>query len=127
MIRQSLFLKNKIQRQLDCNGDDFTFKVVKEDKYHQPQESDEVTIRGLYHETSSYLNETSSEGNIYRTIKTSQILTLMSLIEGDNNIPVGSTTKISGNTYKVTGIVNIDNLGVAADISLELQDSGGVT
>lgn len=116
-MRPGLFLKNKIERQLDINGVEYTFDVVKEDKYKQLKESGEkVTIIGLYHESLSYQTINAKEGA--KVIKKMQAM-ILTLQEYAEKLNIGYKLSVNDRRYKISGIVNVQNYSVAAEISLE--------
>lgn len=117
-MQYSLFLKNKIQRQLALNGQDFEFYKSEKDKYGQPKLSEStIKIKGIFHQTSSFLKSEDSEGA--RITKKPQPM-IMALYEDCLNIEKDDQLMISDNKYKVVGKTNVNNLNVAFDISLEV-------
>lgn len=105
---------------LRCEGLKYTFTLMKDDEYRQPVESDEtVTITGIYHEKNSFIKlETSEDASVQRK-KSPMILTLLD--DEVRKISQGYKVKINGVTYKVAGLLDIQNYGVAVDISLEVE------
>ena len=113
-----LFLKNKIQRQLNCKGLDYSFKRNKLDKYKQPTDEviDVVVLKGIYHESNSYITKNVSEAAITQSKKKPMILTLF---ENVGDLKTDDFVLINDVKYKVTGLLDIQNYGVVCDISLE--------
>ena len=119
-MQATLFMKNKIARQIAINGQKFAFVRNKTDDYHQ--QLDEVkevaTISGIFHEATSYVKGTNSDGGRMVSKPQPMILTLRDdnsrLLEKDDKVTIGS------NTYYVIEKYDIKNLGVAYDISLEV-------
>ena len=114
-----LFLKNKVSRLIRAQGEEFTFTRMGEDDYHQPIEQGAVRIVGVYHETNSFITVSSAESASVQRKKSPMILTLMddsvrSLQQGDR-VDMGSVR------YRVAGILDLQNYGVVADISLEME------
>lgn len=116
---QTSFFRNKVQRQINYNGQTFIFNKISRDKYHQANISTpvEITIKGLFHQTISYVNINSSEaGRMVR--KPSPMI--IALYEDCQNINTDDIVFIGDNKYKVIDKTDINNLNVACDISLEL-------
>lgn len=113
-----LFLKNKIKRQLDCNGIEYSFKRNKKDKFNQL--TDEVVnvkeLKGIYHESNSYITREVSEAAITQSKKKPMILTLLENVEG---LELDDFVEINGKKYKINGFLDIQNYNVVCDISLE--------
>lgn len=115
-----LFLRNKVERQLKTNGLDYSFTKMGEDDYHQPIETDQkVSIRGIYHESNSFITLSSSDAASIQKKKSPMILCLM-----DENVKLlsqGDRVTINEVTYRISGILDIQNYSVVADISLEME------
>lgn len=120
-MQATLFLKNKIARQIAMNGRQFSFARFGLDEYHQRLETAEVvaTIEGVFHETTSYIRSTDSDTGRMSSKPQPMILTLCDeasrLLEKDDEVVIGS------NTYRLVAKRDIENLGVAYDISLEVK------
>ena len=114
----SLFLKNKIERQLKCNGLEYTFKRKSLDKFGQ--ETDELvvvkTIKGLYHETNSYVTKKKSDASITTSKKSPMIL---ALFDDALDIKMNDIVSINNSNYIVNDVLNIQNYSIAVNISLE--------
>lgn len=120
-MQVALFLKNKIARQIAINGRQFTFARFGLDEYHQRLETSEViaTIKGVFHETTSYIKSADSDTGRMVSKPQPMILTLCDnnsrLLEKDDEVVIGS------NTYRLIAKRDVENLGVAYDISLEVK------
>lgn len=114
----------KIKRELKRSGIDYEFKRSGVNDFGEPVgEPTEVgTIRGLYHEQNSSVQVTTGDTTQVRTKKIPMILCLYedaaSLV-----LQVGDELKINNKTLKVTGVVNIQEWNIIADISLEVVDN----
>lgn len=117
-MKPPYFMENRIRTQLKRNGLQYQFFRSKLDKFKQPTEELEqvADIKGLYHESNSYIQTTGSDASIIRTSKSPMILCMY---EDAKKIVLGDKIEISGKQYKVSGVLNIQNYNVAADISLE--------
>ena len=114
----------KIKRELKRSGIDYEFKRSDANDFGEPVGEPTVvgTIRGLYHEQNSSVQVTTGDTTQVRTKKIPMILCLhedaASLV-----LQVGDELKINNKTLKVTGVVNIQEWNIIADISLEVVDN----
>lgn len=117
----SLFLKNKIQRQLQLNGQDLIFIRYGIDEYKQVSDEvkESVVIRGLFHTTNSYIKNVDTEGA--RLVSKPQPM-ILALYEDGNKVQKDDEVEMQGHKYKVTALNDVNNFGIAIDISLELID-----
>lgn len=115
----------KLRRELKRSGIDYKFLRAVLNKFGEPSdEYEEVgVIRGLYHEQNGHIQVTTGDTTQVRTKKIPTILCLY-----DDTTPLklqtGDVAMINGKTYSVTGIVDVQNWNVFADISLEVFDNG---
>ena len=114
----------KIKRELKRSGIDYEFKRSGVNDFGEPVGEPIVvgTIQGLYHEQNSSVQVTTGDTTQVRTKKIPMILCLYedaaSLV-----LQVGDELKINNKTLKVTGVVNIQEWNIIADISLEVVDN----
>ena len=114
----------KIKRELKRSGIDYEFKRSGVNDFGEPvgEPTAVGTIRGLYHEQNSSVQVTTGDTTQVRTKKIPMILCLYedaaSLV-----LQVGDELKINNKTFKVTGVVNIQEWNIIADISLEVVDN----
>ena len=114
----------KIKREVNRSGIDYEFKRSGVNDFGEPVGEPTVvgTIRGLYHEQNSSVQVTTGDTTQVRTKKIPMILCLYedaaSLV-----LQVGDELKINNKTLKVTGVVNIQEWNIIADISLEVVDN----
>lgn len=114
----------KLKRELKKSGINYEFKRLNTNKFGEPIcENPELiaTICGLYHEQNSNIQITSGDTTQVRTKKIPMILCLY-----DNAalLAPGDIVKINEKTFKVTGVVNIQEWSIIGDISLEVFDDG---
>ena len=123
----------KLKRILKRSGVDFVFMRSESNEYGEPEgEPLEVaTVRGLYHETNSYVSNTVGDAATTRTKKQPMILCLCEDVEsldlrpGDQTtVPIGAPQTPS-KTLKYVGCVDVQNWGIIADLSLEEVDAVG--
>lgn len=112
-----------VTRAIKTHGKEFEFKHYGKNDFGEPNdEYTLVTIQGLFHQTRGYITKQLSDGTIARSKPQPQILALVddtvrTLVNGDE-------VEYNNQLYKVTGVNDINNLGVAVDISLEMFDDG---
>lgn len=115
----------KIKRELKRSGGDYEFVRSKVNEFGEPSNEEEVvgTLRGLYHERSEHIMVSMSDTTQVRTKKVPSILCLYedaaSLV-----LVIGDRVKLNGKMMKVTGVVNIQEWNLIADVSLEVVDNG---
>ena len=128
----------KLKRELKRSGIDYEFKRKGMNEFGEP--SGELVpigvIRGLYHEENSNIQITTGDTTRIRTKKIPMILCLYedttslgsdnepTLNEKELGLKVDDQVIINGKTFKVTGIVNIQEWSIIGDISLEVIDDG---
>lgn len=114
----------KIKRELKRSGSEFVFKRKFENKFREPSEEEAKigVLRGLYHEQNSNIQITTGDTTQVRTKKIPMILCLYEDVVS-LALQVGDELKINDKTLKVTGVVNIQEWNIIADISLEVIDN----
>lgn len=113
----------KVKRAINTHGQEFTFYRKGLDDYGQPDQTKTtyITVKGLFHQTRSYITKNVSDGTISRSKPSPQILALNN---PDMTLALKDELVFAGKTYIVTGVDNIGNLSIALDISLEIIDNG---
>ena len=121
----------KFRRELKRNGKDYTFRRHKLNKFNEPTDElyDVLTIRCLYHEVSSF--KTTSTGDSSTTVTEKQPMLLCAVEDvKDSGLEIGDFIEVEDSVYgdkkvlRFVGIVDIQNYGIIADISLEVVDDG---
>lgn len=115
----------KLKKELKTSGIDYEFKRLKVNDFDEPTGESEVvaTIKGLYHEQNSNIQITTGETTQIRTKKIPMVLCLYE-DAALAALKVGDVVTINSKTFKVTGVVNIQEWSIIADISLEVVDNG---
>lgn len=121
----------KLKRELRRSGSDFTFYRQRKNEFGAPvgDKEEVVKFRGLYHETSSYRTVTTYDGSTTVIEKSPMILCSVEDIK-DANLAIGDFVEVNDNvfgdkkTMKFTGVTDILDFGLIADISLEVVDDG---
>ena len=125
------FELHKLRRELKRNGNDDTFHRRKLNKFNEPAGDlvDVLTIRCLYHEVSSF--KTISTGDSSTTVTEKQPMLLCAVEDvKDSRLEIGDFIEVVDSVYgdkkalRFVGIVDIQNYGILADISLEVVDDG---
>lgn len=118
------FEEYKIKRELKRSGIDYEFKRAIKNDFGEPSGEPELIgkLKGIYHEENSNIQITTGDTTQVRTKKIPMILCLY---EDAANLvlSIGDIIKINEKTLKVTGIVNISEWNIIADISLEVVDN----
>ena len=115
----------KLKKELKTSGIDYKFKRLKVNGFAEPiGDGDEITtVIGVYHEQNSNVQITTGDTTQVRTKKVPMILCLYD-DAAFVTLQVGDVTAINGKTFEVTGVVNIQEWSIIADISLEVVDNG---
>ena len=114
----------KVNREIKRSGIEYEFKRPGANDFGEPVGEPIVvgTVRGLSHEQNSDIQVTTGDTTQVRTKKIPMILCLYedaaSLV-----LQVGDELKINNKTLKVTGVANIQEWNIIADISLEVVDN----
>lgn len=118
------FEKHKLTRFINSHGQEYTFLSHGSNSFGEPVEgetSNKVTIRGVYHETQGYVTSVADTGGNIKTKPDAQIICRFSDTE---SLKAGMVVEIQGKNYRLIDLRNINNLGVACDLSLELILNG---
>lgn len=112
----------KLRRELKRIGKEYEFKRAVLNAYKEPTDDSVVAgkLIGLYHEQNSYVSATTGETTRTRTKKVPMILCLF---EDAEFLKFGDIVKINSREFKVTGVTNIQEWNIIADISLEVTDN----
>lgn len=115
----------KIKRELKKSGIEYQFERFGKNEFGEPNDTpNEVgKLKGLYHEENSNIQITTGETTQIRTKKIPMVLCLYE-DAALAALKVGDVVTINSKTFKVTGVVNIQEWSIIADISLEVVDNG---
>lgn len=113
----------KLRRELKRIGKEYEFKRDKLNDFKEPTKDSVVAgkLTGLYHEQNSNVSVTTGDTTQTRSKKVPMILCMY---EDATFLKVDDKVKINSKTFKVTGVVNIQEWNIIADISLEVVDNG---
>ena len=115
----------KIQRELNRSGIVVDFLRQETNKFKEPiGEPKKIgSILCIYHEQNGCIKISTGDTTQVRTKKVPMLLCLHSDVS-QVNVQVGDQVKINGKTFNVTGVINIQEWNLVADISLEVVDVG---
>ena len=119
MTNSYLFLKNKVEKRINWGGESYIFTRSVEDKYHRGTETLEFTVKGLYHQSSSYQQKTTDSGAV--TTKKAQPM-ILCMYEDGHLIKTGDKTTVNGVDLLVTGVVDVQELNAVVQVSLEREE-----
>ena len=116
----------KLRRELKRSGRCYRFQRATVNTYGESDGVMEVVgdLVGLYHEQNSHVAITMTDTTQIRTKKVPSILCLYEDVKPLDLI-AGDIVVVNGKRMKVTGIVNVQEWNMIADISLEVIDYGG--
>lgn len=112
------FERHKLNQFIQSQGKTYTFVAYGKNQFGEPDEVEySVNISGVYHETQGYVTSSASDGS---NVKTKPDSLIMCLFEDSIELSVGMVVTIGDKDYKIIDLRDVNNLGVACDISLEV-------
>lgn len=126
-MEASLFLRNKLYRHIEWNGQPFTFYRYAKNKYNELEVGtieQEFAFKGLFHDGGGYggmLNFELYERDGARTITKMKPMILCKYEDG-KNIVIDDAVFIAGIEYRMVEKNNVKNLDIAFELSLEKVD-----
>ena len=118
------FLRNKINRLIQWNGQDFVFTRKEKNQYHEIVDDTEleIHIKGVFHDGGGYggmlnLELFTREGS--REYEKSKPMILCLKDEFSSQILIDDEIQIGDVKYTVVYKVDLKNLGIAYEVSLE--------
>ena len=120
-MKTSNFLLYRLHVHFNMRGIEYVFSRQALDKFGQPLDDtqEEIKLKGIYHESNGYIQTAGYDAAIIRTEKSPMILCLF---DDGNKIKQGDMITIAEKTFRVSGVLNIQNYSIVADISLEEVD-----
>lgn len=115
----------KIKRELKRSGSEYEFVRESRNEFKEPIPGGEPVgkIKCLYHEQNSAIQITTGDTTQIRNKKVPMLLCTYD-DAAQLNLRVGDKVRINGKTFYVTGIINVQEWSIVADISLEVVDNG---
>lgn len=124
----SPFTLSKVKRLLETSGQDYEVSRKELNEYKEPLGGESLyLLRGILHHNVGYISTSSSEGSLTRSKPNNQILTLWDkslssqYISGKDLQPQ-DLIKINNQSYRVSGVSNLGEFNLVADVSLEAID-----
>lgn len=112
------FERHKLIRFIKTQGRTYTFTDSGKNKFGEPTgTSKTVEVPGVYHETQGHVTSSATDG---ANIKTKPDALILCLVEDSTGLERDMVVTIHEKDYKVVDLRDVNNLGVACDISLEL-------
>lgn len=112
--------KAKIQYQLAKNGQQVVFLRYPQNKYKNPDFTKtpiESSAIGIFHQVQTYVTiQDTSDSRMVRK----QTPFIFGLWDDLSKVQLGDITNIAGIKYRVNDVVNVSDLSIAGDISLEV-------
>lgn len=117
------FQRSKVNRLIQQKGIEFTFKRYKKNEFGEPTDElpEEITVRGFYHETSSYVSKASGEATVSRT---KPIPMILCTVEDGAKLKKNDVLLFKGKRYDLVDLTNVNELDICIDISLEVVQDG---
>ena len=114
----------KIERELKRSGIEYEFKRAQLNEFKEPTDVlvSVGVLRGIYHEQNGRVEISTGDTTQIRTKKMPMILCLYNDV-ASLALNVGDIVMINGKKFKVTGVVNIQEWNIIADVSLEVVDN----
>lgn len=114
----------KLNREIKRSGHSYNFyrHTINDFNERISEPTSVCIIKGIYHEEISNVQTTPVDGGLARTKKIPMILCVFD--ENVSNLEMEDFVEINNKTYKVSGVNDISNWGLIADISLEVVDDG---
>lgn len=110
---------HKIHRMVETIGLEYTFRRPVLDNHKEPtgETTTVVTLKGIMHSTAGYVSKTTSEATTIQSKYSPQILTDS---QEAKKLNINDELTIGEKHYKVSGVTDINSLGLAFDISIEV-------
>lgn len=120
------FIRSKILRQVRWNGRNLVFIRYERDKYHQVTDNieEEIHVRCVFHEGGGYggmLNIELYENDGARTVSKMKPM-LLCMYEDGIKLDIDDEVQIGNYWYRIVEKNDVSNLGVAYEISLEIDN-----
>ena len=112
-----------VRRNILAHGQEFVFHRPELNNFKEPTANETlITLQGLFHQTRGYITRNITDGTVSRSQPQPMILTLVN--PESQSLKINDYVLYCNQKYLITGINDINNLGIALEISLELIDNG---
>lgn len=112
---------HRVKQAIRVHGQEFLFSIKEPNEFDEPTgKIITIPVRGLYHETTGYLSESSSDSTTIRKRSSPGILVCW---ESLGPLKIQAELEFNNKTYRVTEIKNLGESNIIGDISLlEIQN-----
>lgn len=115
-MNSAAFQLNKVKRLISTQGRSVIVTRQGKNKFNEPNgEADVFNIRGVFHETTSYLSKTGSNGS---TVRAKPSPMLLCLWKEAQSLRHSDQIQLNNRLYNIGEIKNLCEADVAADVSL---------
>lgn len=113
------FEVRKLKIAISKSGVHCSVKRQLKNDYNEPTDKFEnvTEFKGLYHEQNSYINMATAESAQYVSKKIPMVLCEL---ENVKDVKQNDILTLNGKSFKITGVANIQEWNLIADISLEV-------
>lgn len=124
-MNSSAFQLNKVRRLIKAQGRSVVVTRQERNKFNEPNGEAEVfSVTGVFHETTSYLSKTGSDGS---TVRAKPSPMLMCLWDDTKKLKHTDQVILNNRTYNIGEIKNLCEADVVGDISLEEVQTDGTS
>lgn len=124
-MNSSAFQLNKVKRLIKSQGRSVVVTRQERNKFNEPNGEAEIfNITGVFHETTSYLSKTDSDGS---TVRAKPSPMLMCLWDDIKKLKHTDQIILNNHTYNIGEIKNLCEADVVGDISLEEVQTNGTS
>ena len=124
-MNSSAFQLNKVKRLIKVQGRSVVVTRQKKNKFNEPNGEAEIfSVTGVFHETTSYLSKTGSDGS---TVRAKPSPMLMCLWDDIKKLKHTDQVILNNRTYNIGEIKNLCEADVVGDISLEEVQTNGTS
>ena len=115
-MNSAAFQLNKVKRLISTQGRSVIVTRQGKNKFNEPNgQADVFNIRGVFHETTSYLSKTGSNGS---TVRAKPSPMLLCLWKEAQSLQHSDQIQLNNRLYNIGEIKNLCEADVAADVSL---------
>ena len=124
-MNSSAFQLNKVRRLIKTQGRLIVVTRQGKNKFNEPNGEAEVfSVRGVFHETTSYLSKTGSDGS---TVRAKPSPMFMCLWDDAQRLQHTDQVSLNNRTYNIGEIKNLCESNLVGDISLEEVQTDGTS
>lgn len=122
-MNSAAFQLNKVKRLINTQGRSVIVTRQGKNKFDEPNGEAEIfNIKGVFHETTSYLSKTGSNGSTVRAKPSPMFMCLWTEAQALQHT---DQIQLNNRLYNIGEIKNLCEADVVADVSLEEVQTGG--